>query len=187
MAGLPSILQRILETKRGEVVERSARPSHLGQRNLPLLAAGKPDSGLLGLAVDVQNHSQPPVATAGRRRYFPQIGGPVVHRCQGRDGPAPAMAAIIGNEPVAQHALGNPLQARVEGRAPSGTDAAYDGKVMCFFEVGDGKGTLLRFDYENPPKPPKPNRLWHVGKLFFNKSYYRIVPKGRGGTIEKRI
>jgi hypothetical protein len=29
---------------------------------------------------------------------------------------------------------------------------------MCFFEIGDGKGTLLRFDYNHPPKPPRPNR-----------------------------
>ena len=32
----------------------------------------------------------------------------------------------------------------------------YMGKVMCFFEVGDGKGTLLQFDYEHPPRPPQP-------------------------------
>ena len=51
--------------------------------------------------------------------------------------------------------------------------------VEVFFEVGDGKGTLLRFDYTNPPRPPKPNQLWHLGKIVFNKTYWHTVPKGR--------
>ena len=79
------------------------------------------------------------------------------------------------------------VSALVQDRKPHAKESIYTGKVMCFFEVGDGKGTLLRFDYENPPKPPRPSRLWHVGKIFFNKTYYRIVPRGRGGTIEKRL
>jgi sulfide:quinone oxidoreductase len=71
------------------------------------------------------------------------------------------------------------ITAAVEGRAPSGKHADYEGKVMCFFEIGDGKGTLLQFDYEHPPKPPKPNQLWHLGKIVFNKTYWHTVPKGR--------
>jgi sulfide:quinone oxidoreductase len=75
---------------------------------------------------------------------------------------------------VAEH-----VAAAVQGREPEGKDASYTGKVMCFFEVGDGKGTLLQFDYDNPPKPPKPNRMWHIGKVVFNKTYWRTVPRGR--------
>jgi sulfide:quinone oxidoreductase len=71
------------------------------------------------------------------------------------------------------------IAAAIAGRAPSGKHATYEGRVMCFFEVGDGKGTLLRFDYEHPPTPPKPNALWHLGKIVFNKTYFHTVPKGR--------
>jgi sulfide:quinone oxidoreductase len=71
------------------------------------------------------------------------------------------------------------VAAAVLGRPPSGKHASYEGKVMCFFEVGDGKGTLLQFDYEHPPKPPKPNQFWHLGKIIFNKTYWHTVPKGR--------
>jgi sulfide:quinone oxidoreductase len=71
------------------------------------------------------------------------------------------------------------VAAAVLGREPAGKDASYTGKVMCFFEVGDGKGTLLRFDYDHPPKPPKPNQFWHLGKIVFNKTYWHTVPKGR--------
>jgi sulfide:quinone oxidoreductase len=71
------------------------------------------------------------------------------------------------------------VAAAVLGRKPSGKHALYTGKVMCFFEVGDGKGTILSFDYDNPPKPPKPNQIWHLGKIVFNKTYWRTVPRGR--------
>ena len=69
--------------------------------------------------------------------------------------------------------------AAIEGREPEGKHAAYEGRVMCFFEVGDGKGTLLRFDYDHPPTPPKPNAFWHLGKIAFNKTYFHTVPRGR--------
>jgi sulfide:quinone oxidoreductase len=71
------------------------------------------------------------------------------------------------------------IVAAIEGREVDHRRGDYLGKVMCFFEIGDGKGTLLQFDYEHPPKPPKPNQLWHLGKIVFNKTYWHIVPKGR--------
>ena len=71
------------------------------------------------------------------------------------------------------------VAAAVQGRKPGGKHASYTGKVMCFFEVGDGKGTLLQFDYDHPPKPPKPGKVWHLGKIVFNKTYWHTVPKGR--------
>jgi sulfide:quinone oxidoreductase len=71
------------------------------------------------------------------------------------------------------------IVAAVEGRQVDPRRDDYLGKVMCFFEIGDGKGTVLQFDYEHPPKPPKPNQLWHLGKIVFNKTYWHTVPKGR--------
>lgn len=71
------------------------------------------------------------------------------------------------------------IVAAVEGREVDRRRGDYLGKVMCFFEIGDGKGTLLQFDYDHPPRPPKPNQLWHLGKIVFNKTYWHTVPKGR--------
>jgi sulfide:quinone oxidoreductase len=71
------------------------------------------------------------------------------------------------------------IVAAVEGREVDHKHGDYLGKVMCFFEIGDGKGTLLQFDYDHPPRPPKPNQLWHLGKIVFNKTYWHTVPKGR--------
>ena len=71
------------------------------------------------------------------------------------------------------------IVAAIEGREVEHSRGDYLGKVMCFFEVGDGKGTLLQFDYTHPPRPPKPNQLWHLGKIIFNKTYWHTVPKGR--------
>ena len=71
------------------------------------------------------------------------------------------------------------IVAAVEGREVNHKTGDYLGKVMCFFEIGDGKGTLLQYDYEHPPRPPKPNQLWHLGKIVFNKTYWHTVPKGR--------
>jgi sulfide:quinone oxidoreductase len=71
------------------------------------------------------------------------------------------------------------IVAAIERREVERKHGDYLGKVMCFFEIGDGKGTLLRFDYDHPPRPPKPNQLWHLGKIVFNKTYWHTVPKGR--------
>jgi sulfide:quinone oxidoreductase len=64
----------------------------------------------------------------------------------------------------------------VKGTAPR---ESYGGRVMCFLETGNGKATVLRFDYEHPPAPPSPNQMWHWGKWMFNRLYWETVPKGR--------
>lgn len=64
----------------------------------------------------------------------------------------------------------------VKGSAPK---TNYGGKVMCFLETGGRKATVLRFDYEHPPAPPRPSALWHSAKWLFNRLYWNTVPKGR--------
>ncbi len=71
------------------------------------------------------------------------------------------------------------ITAAITGRTLDAKHGNYTGRVMCFFEIGDGKGTLLRFDYDHPPHPPTPNRFWHLGKVLFNKTYWHTVPRGR--------
>ncbi len=64
----------------------------------------------------------------------------------------------------------------VRGTAPKEN---YGGRVMCFLETGNGRATVLRFDYEHPPAPPNPNRVWHWAKWMFNRLYWQTVPQGR--------
>jgi sulfide:quinone oxidoreductase len=64
----------------------------------------------------------------------------------------------------------------VRGSAPK---TNYGGRVMCFLETGNRKATVLRFDYEHPPTPPKPNTVWHAAKWMFNRLYWETVPQGR--------
>ena len=64
----------------------------------------------------------------------------------------------------------------VRGTAPREN---YGGRVMCFLETGEGRATTLRFDYEHPPVPPRPSRVWHAAKWLFNRLYWETVPQGR--------
>ena len=68
------------------------------------------------------------------------------------------------------------IASMIRGTAPRSN---YGGRVMCFLETGDGRATTLRFDYEHPPVPPRPNRIWHTAKWLFNRLYWETVPQGR--------
>ncbi len=71
------------------------------------------------------------------------------------------------------------ITADLEGRAPDPVKSKYRGKVMCFVHTGGRKGTVLIFDYDHPPKPPRPSVIWHAAKWLFNRVYWLTVPKGR--------
>jgi sulfide:quinone oxidoreductase len=71
----------------------------------------------------------------------------------------------------------------VRGDAPK---TNYGGRVMCFLETGNRKATALRFDYEHPPTPPRPNTVWHAAKWMFNRIYWETVPQGRIPEVPRR-
>jgi sulfide:quinone oxidoreductase len=70
------------------------------------------------------------------------------------------------------------LIAAVRGEEPDPKHAVYDGEVMCFLEIGHNQATQLVFNYEHPPKPPRPSLFYHMEKQLFNRAYYHIVPQG---------
>ncbi len=90
-----------------------------------------------------------PISKAGSTAHFE---APVI---------AEQIAALVGHRPA------RPVHSR------------YEGKVMCFLETGRGKATMMRFDYDHPPNPPRPSRFWHLAKLAFNRAYWFTVPQGR--------
>lgn len=69
--------------------------------------------------------------------------------------------------------------AAVEERVPNPVRSRYRGLVICPFEVGGGKATVLVFDYDRPPKPLRPNRFWHAATWLFNRTYWFTVKNGR--------
>jgi len=69
--------------------------------------------------------------------------------------------------------------AAVEGRVPNPVRSRYRGLVICPFEVGGGKATVLVFDYDRAPPPLRPNRLWHTATWLFNRTYWFTVKRGR--------
>ena len=71
------------------------------------------------------------------------------------------------------------IAAAVEGRVPNPVRSRYRGLVICPFDVGGGKATVLVFDYDRPPRPLRPNRLWHAATWLFNRTYWFTVKNGR--------
>ncbi|MCS7225247.1 MAG: NAD(P)/FAD-dependent oxidoreductase [Armatimonadetes bacterium] len=72
------------------------------------------------------------------------------------------------------------LLALVSGQSPQ---TSYDGSVLCLVETGKGTGTILRFNYDRPPNPPKPTRYYRWVKHFMNRFYPLAVLKGWSLTL----
>lgn len=73
--------------------------------------------------------------------------------------------------------LAHRLVAEIRGEQP-GEEATYDGEVMCFLETGHNRATQLVFNYEHPPRPPRPSLYYHMEKQLFNRAYWHLVPQG---------
>ncbi len=71
------------------------------------------------------------------------------------------------------------IVARFRGRAPDPVRSRYDGRVMCFLEVGGGKAAMLAFDYERPIRSLRPSRRWHLARKVFDRAYWATVPRAR--------
>jgi sulfide:quinone oxidoreductase len=66
------------------------------------------------------------------------------------------------------------LAAEIKGEQPR---ARFDGRGYCFLELGDGKAGFASGKFFAEPKPVvnlrRPGRLWHVGKIWFEKYWLR--------------
>jgi sulfide:quinone oxidoreductase len=71
------------------------------------------------------------------------------------------------------------IVARIRGRAPDPVRARYDGKVMCFLEVGGGRAAMLAFDYDRPIGSLRPSRRWYLARRLFDRAYWALVPRAR--------
>lgn len=71
------------------------------------------------------------------------------------------------------------IVAEIQDRSPNPVRSRYRGLVICPFEVGGGKATVLVFDYDRPPRPLRPRRLWHAATWLFNRVYWFTVKSGR--------
>jgi sulfide:quinone oxidoreductase len=70
------------------------------------------------------------------------------------------------------------IEADLRGEEPDPKHGIYTGEVMCFLETGHNHATQLVFDYEHPPRPPRPSLYYHMEKQLFNRAYWHIVPQG---------
>ena len=70
------------------------------------------------------------------------------------------------------------ILAAIRGEEREVDETTYDGEVMCFLETGYKKATQLVFNYEHPPRPPRPSLYYHVEKQLFNRAYWYLVPQG---------
>jgi sulfide:quinone oxidoreductase len=62
---------------------------------------------------------------------------------------------------------------------PGTAAGRYDGKVVCYFDAGYHKAMAMSFDYEHPPKRPRPGLKDWIMKRVLNRAYWTLVPTAR--------
>ncbi len=71
------------------------------------------------------------------------------------------------------------IVARIRGRAPDPVRARYDGRVLCWLDVGGHRTTMLALDYDRSARVPKPSLHWYLAKRLFDRAYWATVPRAR--------
>ncbi len=169
--------------------QRRPRPAQLVQRDPPLRAIGKPDRGLT--RIGLQHHGQLPGADAAGRLQLGQAFDPAR---AGRDlaqGAAPAMAAVIGDEPVAQRLVGDRLQLRIDrgaDRQPAGVEALF--AIALQQVAADLFGEIIGVHHLGLVAPAQLHRLG-LGRLVFlgrdealiQHPVQHIVAPGEGSAV----
>jgi sulfide:quinone oxidoreductase len=71
-------------------------------------------------------------------------------------------------------AVAQTIAARITGK---GSPGSFDGHGECFVETGGGKAGFGRGNFYAEPRPAikldMPTRYWHVGKVLFEKNWFR--------------
>ena len=67
----------------------------------------------------------------------------------------------------------------VAGIRGAGRVRPYNGRVMCLVETGEGRATIMSFDYDKEGRTSPPNRYYHWAKAVVNRLYWITIPTGR--------
>ena len=88
------------------------------------------------------------------------------------NGKALPMAGVFAHDQA--RVVAHRIAAEIHGRR---SDAAFDGRGSCWIELGDGKAAFARGRFYAEPEPAvrmyAPRRLWHWGKVLFERWWLR--------------
>jgi sulfide:quinone oxidoreductase len=92
-----------------------------------------------------------------------------------------AMGKPLPKAGVFAHAQAKVVAKNIDAAWSGGTaNAAFDGRGMCFLEVGDGKAGIGSGDFYAEPAPQvtlkPPSWWWHALKVLFEKRWLRLLP-----------